>query len=305
MRRGAPLSSRTSKRTPVMADVEVMEGGMGGPQSIPLMRQAPPSTGTGSSSHSGGVSMDVSMGYDSKAKTGGSGYKPKVARAYLAKHSPAALKLYALVLLVGVVVVCPFLPIEWCILTLVYASCAFGAIASLWLSRSVLECDDGTAEMRAVSDPIREGASGFLHVQYHVSRYCAPPPFVLLLFSALLTLSQLFLYFNHNVTPTGYCKIRCPPCHAYCLFLPVPSPRRNTQRRGTAWKLNARLCCCYGILLWCYMFCNFWLHVHVGGSPVQHTSCFCRTKKLRRSSCRVFPRWSVQCSSKFDLVHCR
>ena len=33
---------------------------------------------------------------------------------------------------------------------------------------ALAQCDDGTEEMRGVSDPIREGAEGFLHVQYTV-----------------------------------------------------------------------------------------------------------------------------------------
>ena len=44
-------------------------------------------------------------------------------------------------------------------------------MSSLYLSRSVLSCDDGTEEMRAVSDPIREGAERFLRVQYTVRFY--------------------------------------------------------------------------------------------------------------------------------------
>ena len=41
-------------------------------------------------------------------------------------------------------------------------------MSSIWLSRVVLQCDDGTAEMRAVSDHIREGAAGILRVHYSV-----------------------------------------------------------------------------------------------------------------------------------------
>jgi hypothetical protein len=91
-----------------------------------------------------------------------------VARAYLTQQAPNALRFYAFILLVATLIVAPFLPIQWCILLLVTSSCTFGGIASMWLSRVVLQCDDGTAEMRAVSDPIREGASGFLRVQYSV-----------------------------------------------------------------------------------------------------------------------------------------
>jgi inorganic pyrophosphatase len=70
-----------------------------------------------------------------------------------------------------------FLPLsqEWSILLIVYAACCFGALCSLWLSRAVLQQDDGTPEMRAVSDPIREGAEGFLHVQYTaIAKFAVP-----------------------------------------------------------------------------------------------------------------------------------
>jgi H(+)-translocating pyrophosphatase len=41
------------------------------------------------------------------------------------------------------------------------------SLAVAWaLARWVLRKDDGTPEMRAISDPIREGAQGFLHTQY-------------------------------------------------------------------------------------------------------------------------------------------
>ncbi|OFV81181.1 MAG: sodium-translocating pyrophosphatase [Acidobacteria bacterium RBG_13_68_16] len=41
------------------------------------------------------------------------------------------------------------------------------SLAVAWaLARWVLRKDDGTPEMRAISDPIREGAEGFLHTQY-------------------------------------------------------------------------------------------------------------------------------------------
>jgi hypothetical protein len=95
--------------------------------------------------------------------------KNKGSNTYLTRYSTEKLRSCGLILAVVTCIVTPFLPIEWCILALVYCSCLFGLIASLWLSRSVLQCDDGTAEMRQVSDPIREGAEGFLSVQYTVS----------------------------------------------------------------------------------------------------------------------------------------
>jgi inorganic pyrophosphatase len=103
--------------------------------------------------------------------------------------------MYALLLLVATCSACPFLAIEWCILTLVFSSCAFGAIASLWLSRSVLQCDDGTAEMREVSDPIREGAEGFLKVQYAAIAKFAIPLAVLIVVS--------YQFRPHSLKPGG------------------------------------------------------------------------------------------------------
>lgn len=44
--------------------------------------------------------------------------------------------------------------------------CAFGALFAAYLATWVLKHDDGTAEMRSVADPIREGAEGFLATQY-------------------------------------------------------------------------------------------------------------------------------------------
>jgi hypothetical protein len=85
------------------------------------------------------------------------------------RHSTnRSIQMYAIALLVGVCVVCPLVNLEWRILWLVYTACAFGALASLWLARDVLLRDNGTPEMREVSDPIREGAEGFLRVQYTV-----------------------------------------------------------------------------------------------------------------------------------------
>lgn len=49
---------------------------------------------------------------------------------------------------------------------LVLSTCAFGLVLTYWMCMSILSKDDGTKEMRAISDPIRAGAEGFLHVQY-------------------------------------------------------------------------------------------------------------------------------------------
>jgi Inorganic H+ pyrophosphatase len=95
--------------------------------------------------------------------------------AFATNSSPDKIRFYGIVVVLGTLCICPFVSIQWAILTLVYASCIFGCVATLWLSRSVLQCDDGTAEMRAVSDPIREGAEGFLHVQYTaIAKFAIP-----------------------------------------------------------------------------------------------------------------------------------
>ena len=87
-------------------------------------------------------------------------------------HLPqAAIQKFGIALVVAAAVVSPFLPLTGRILVLVYTCAALGILGSLWLSRTVLSCDNGTAEMRAVSDPIREGAEGFLQVQYTVWKW--------------------------------------------------------------------------------------------------------------------------------------
>ena len=132
------------------------------------------------------------------------------------QQSPNALRLYALVLVVGIAFLCPILPIELSILTLVFGSCAFGVIASMWLSRAVLQCDDGTPEMRAVSDPIREGASGFLQVQYSVRctrlpRNSCRDNFLLLL---------LLLHVQPRITPNRQ-YVHLSQTNDFVFFLPL------------------------------------------------------------------------------------
>ena len=65
----------------------------------------------------------------------------------------------------------------------VFACCAYGALFSYWLYASVLAHDDGTAAMREVADPIREGAEGFLRVQYRAIARNAAGVFALILVS--------------------------------------------------------------------------------------------------------------------------
>ena len=155
MRRGAPVQAYRSPSMTVELDDD-LEGG--GSQTSPLVMNMtrPPTSAS---------QLEMSDHVSGKAK---GPPRSGVARAYLTQQAPNALRFYALLLLVATLIVAPLLPIQWCILVLVFSSCTFGGIASMWLSRVVLQCDDGTAEMRAVSDPIREGASGFLRVQYSV-----------------------------------------------------------------------------------------------------------------------------------------
>ena len=49
---------------------------------------------------------------------------------------------------------------------IVIALCGLGLVFSHYLSTWLLKRDDGTPEMRAVADPIREGSRAFLTVQY-------------------------------------------------------------------------------------------------------------------------------------------
>ncbi|EWM23680.1 pyrophosphate-energized membrane proton pump 2 [Nannochloropsis gaditana] len=63
--------------------------------------------------------------------------------------------------------------------------CALGTLFAFWLSRFVLSKDDGSAEMRAVATPIREGAEGFLRVQYSAIAKIA------VVLSILITLSYM------------------------------------------------------------------------------------------------------------------
>lgn len=98
--------------------------------------------------------------------------------------------------LFGVIVIgAMILPLQMRILWFVYGAVVFGSLVSMWLSKNVLSCDDGTAEMRAVSDPIREGAEGFLHVQYTaIATYAIP-------LAMIIILSYQFRPQNSN--PTG------------------------------------------------------------------------------------------------------
>ena len=103
--------------------------------------------------------------------------------SFLTRTSSEILRM-ALLVLLGVTF-CLFLvvPLVFKLLVLIYGAIGFGIIGSLYLSKSVLENDDGTEAMRQVSDPIREGAEGFLSVQYSAIAKFALPVSVLLVIS--------------------------------------------------------------------------------------------------------------------------
>jgi len=132
--------------------------------------------------------------------SGGFGYAPtrsgktrvlsthdRLAYRYLTSTPYDTLKKVAVALLVGTILCSLLMPRDGSmvvsIMMWVYAAIGFGVVSSLYLSRSVLSCDDGTEEMRAVSDPIREGAEGFLRVQYTAIAKFAGPMALLLIAS--------------------------------------------------------------------------------------------------------------------------
>jgi hypothetical protein len=163
MRRGAPLNE--AGRRPVVVDLHDIEGGEGAEDpsgkpayAIHIRRKFIRSL------------CVVSRYRYTCAATPRSHTRVKraslIQTSMLTQQGPKRLQLYAVILFLVTAIICPFLPIEWSILALVYAACVFGVIGSLWIARSVLSLDTGTPEMRQVSDPIREGAEGFLKVQY-------------------------------------------------------------------------------------------------------------------------------------------
>ena len=145
-------------------------GGVAGVVTSPMMTRTA-SSGTGASDDLN-VEMDPlhPSGKQRKRKKHAAGLT-----AFAANSSPDKIRFYGIMVVFGTLCICPFVSIQWAIMTIVYASCIFGCVATLWLGRAVLQCDDGSSEMRAVSDPIREGAEGFLHVQYTaIAKFAIP-----------------------------------------------------------------------------------------------------------------------------------
>jgi len=181
---------------PVAADFDELEGG-GSPAPVGspylLNSKKAPNTGgslalsDGSGSGGLGLSMGMATDYDAPSQAKSKRYKKSFGggSSFLASFTAAAqtvarqsnstlgnvfLGFSALCLLLF-----PFLGVEWGVVALVMGAVSFGVFASLWLCKAVLSQDDGTPEMRAVSDPIREGAEGFLHVQYTaIAKFAGP-----------------------------------------------------------------------------------------------------------------------------------
>lgn len=108
--------------------------------------------------------MDPEMGSSYGAGTAGSLKRSRHSSAYPKlpfKTAPALAFAAVATLLVVLLAPSGAKPI-----VLVMGICGVGIIVTGWLADSVLSKDDGTPAMRAVSDPIKEGAEGFLKVQY-------------------------------------------------------------------------------------------------------------------------------------------
>ncbi len=198
MRRGAPLSEGKAPISADLyyADVESMAEG-GGYDKTYKAKQSPlsgyglsipPAGGISISLGGGGIGNGNGNGMVSRASSHSSlgGYSNsatnnftrissnmvgwnRIIYSYLTKYDSETIKKAAVAIFIGAFILFWLMPLMGSILVCVYAAVAFGVLGSLFLSRSVLYCDDGTEAMRAVSDPIREGAEGFLSVQYSVS----------------------------------------------------------------------------------------------------------------------------------------
>ena len=160
MRRGAPLNSY-AKKPAVMADVDDLEGGSGygggsAPSSGSHLGLAAPSSGGGGSS--GLYPMPYDSGKSTKRRSYRHGYQSLLTGA-TSGMSDAMLQKCVGVLAAAIIVGAVILPLRMRILWLVYGAVVFGAAVSMWLSKNVLSCDDGTQEMRAV---VRDVCDGFL-----------------------------------------------------------------------------------------------------------------------------------------------
>lgn len=160
-----------------MADVDDIEGGGGsmmgggggggvGPGGAAPRYGGTPPTSTGSSSAGSGYGLadappggPVSGLYDSTGKSrrrhcGAAGglYQSLLTAGAAGGNamSDSLLQKSIVGLAVMVMIGALMFPLQMRIMWLVYGAVAFGALVSMWLSKNVLSCDDGTAEMRAV-----------------------------------------------------------------------------------------------------------------------------------------------------------
>ena len=102
----------------------------------------------------------MSPSYGSGSNGGGG-----VSRAY-AKHGapPNMMPVFAGILGTGVILSLIFQ--SYAHILIVISICCYGGAFCYWMHGNIMSKDTGTPEMRAVSDPIREGSQGFLQVQY-------------------------------------------------------------------------------------------------------------------------------------------
>lgn len=207
MRRGAPLSEgRLPVVSPNPADLEsndVESFAEGGSYDKSYKAKQSPTSGYGLSLPSGsssGVTMSSGSrtsshsNINSSGNYGSYGGNHRVSSSNnsgwnqfafmnLTRFDPQSIQKAFFILLACTLVLFFILPLTFSILACIYGAVGFGVLGSLYLSRSVLGCDDGNEAMRAVSDPIREGAEGFLRVQYNAIAKFAGPVSILLIIS--------------------------------------------------------------------------------------------------------------------------
>ncbi|DAZ94687.1 TPA: hypothetical protein N0F65_000002 [Lagenidium giganteum] len=136
-------------------------GGYGGPGSNSGGYGGPASNGGGyGGGGSGGGDVEFGGGgaFDSFLPNGGSSASHAYARR-LDLKTP-------LMVISGVGLLLMLFSSEFRPIFLVLTFCGYGVVYSWYLCNWVLAKDDGTPEMREVSIPIREGAEGFLRIQY-------------------------------------------------------------------------------------------------------------------------------------------
>ena len=80
---------------------------------------------------------------------------------FFTSHTASTLRQTSIIIsLVSLLLVLIVLPVGLGVICLVFTGCVNGFLFSLYLCNQVLSVDEGTKEMRGVSDPIREGAEG-------------------------------------------------------------------------------------------------------------------------------------------------